>query len=287
MPAAKRKAANAPRSGPGGGGNVKVEFEDGIAWVMLNRPEKRNAMSPALNREMIGVLDALELDDRCRVLVLTGAGESFSAGMDIKEYFREVDHATPTEVMRVRRDSMGWQWRRLMFFPKPTIAMVNGWCFGGAFTPLVACDIAIAAEEAIFGLSEINWGIIPAGNVMRAVAEKMNPSDALYYLMTGDTFDGKKAMEIGLVKEAVPRAQLRERTRALARKLMEKNRHVLSAIKLTYRRVKELNWDVAEEYLYAKAGDTYASDPERGREKGMTQFLDDKSFKPGIGNYKR
>ena len=286
MPAAKRKAANTARPGPPGG-NVKVEFEDGIAWVMLNRPEKRNAMSPALNREMIGVLDALELDDRCRVLVLTGAGESFSAGMDIKEYFREVDNATPTEVMRVRRDSMGWQWRRLMFFPKPTIAMVNGWCFGGAFTPLVACDIAIAAEEAVFGLSEINWGIIPAGNVMRAVTEKMNPSDALYYLMTGESFDGKKASEMGLVRQAVPRAQLRDATRALARKLMEKNPHVLAAIKLTYRRVKEMNWDVAEEYLYAKAGDTYASDPERGREKGMTQFLDDKSFKPGIGNYRR
>ena len=152
-----------------------VEFEDGIAWVTLNRPEKRNAMSPALNREMLEVLDALEIDDRCEVLVLTGAGESFSAGMDIKEYFREVDKATPVGVMRVQRDSMGWQWRRLMFFPKPTIAMVNGWCFGGAFTPLVSCDLAVAADEAIFGLSEINWGIIPAGNVMRAVAEKMTP----------------------------------------------------------------------------------------------------------------
>ena len=75
--------------------NVLVEFEDGIAWVTLNRPDKRNAMSPALNREMIEVLDALEVDDRCQVLVLTGAGESFSAGMDIKEYFREVDKATP------------------------------------------------------------------------------------------------------------------------------------------------------------------------------------------------
>ena len=106
-------------------------------------------------------------------MVLTGAGESFSAGMDIKEYFREVDKATPIGVMRVQRASMGWQWRRLMFFPKPTIAMVNGWCFGGAFTPLVSCDIAIAADEAMFGLSEINWGIIPAGNVTRAVAEKM------------------------------------------------------------------------------------------------------------------
>src|SRR6476661_2878390 len=98
---------------------------------------------------MIEVLDALEIDDRCEVLVLTGAGEAFSAGMDLKEYFREVDTATPVEAMRLR------------FFPKPTIAMVNGWCFGGGFTPLVSCDIAVAAEDAIFGLSEINWGIIP------------------------------------------------------------------------------------------------------------------------------
>lgn len=266
--------------------NVKVEFEDGIAWVMLNRPEKRNAMNPALNREMLEVLDALELDERCRVLVLTGAGESFSAGMDIKEYFRETDRATPIEIMRVRRDSMAWQWRRLMFFPKPTIAMVNGWCFGGAFTSLVSCDLAIAAEEATFGLSEVNWGIIPAGNVMRAVAEKMNQSDALYYLMTGDPFDGRKACETGLVNQAVPRARLREHTRSLAQKLMGKNLHVVSAIKLAYRRVKVMSWDAAEDYLYAKAGDTYASDPERGREKGMAQFLDEKSYKPGLGSYR-
>ena len=228
------------------GKNVKVEFEDGIAWVILNRPEKRNAMSPSLNREMIEVLDALEVDDRCKVLILTGAGESYSSGMDLKEYFRETDNATPVEVMRVRRDSMAWQWRRLMFYPKPTIAMVNGWCFGGAFTSLVSCDLAIAAEEAIFGLSEVNWGIIPAGNVVRAVAEKMSTSDALYFLMTGEPFDGKKASETRLVNEAVPLAQLRERTRQIAQKLMEKNLHVVRAIKLSYRRVKEMNWDVSE-----------------------------------------
>lgn len=269
------------------GKNIKVEFEDGIAWVILNRPEKRNAMSPSLNREMIEVLDALEVDDRCKVLVLTGAGESYSSGMDLKEYFRETDNATPIEVMRIRRDSMAWQWRRLMFYPKPTIAMVNGWCFGGAFTSLVSCDLSIAAEEAIFGLSEVNWGIIPAGNVVRAVAEKMSTSDALYFLMTGEPFDGKKASETRLVNEAVPLAQLRERTKQLALKLMEKNLHVVRAIKLSYRRVKEMNWDVSEDYLYAKSGETYASDPEQGREKGMTQFLDTKTFKPGLGAYKR
>jgi trans-feruloyl-CoA hydratase/vanillin synthase len=266
---------------------VAVEFDGGIAWVTLNRPEKRNAMSPELNREMMDVLDTLEVDDRCQVLVLTGAGDAFSAGMDIKEYFREVDKATPIGVMRTQRASMGWQWRRLMFFPKPTIAMVNGWCFGGAFTPLVSCDLAVAAEEAQFGLSEINWGIIPAGNVTRAVAEKMTAADAQYYLLTGETFDGRKAAAMRLVNEAVPRAALRARTAEIAKKLMEKNPHVLSAVKLAYRRVKDMSWDVSEDYLYAKAQQTYSTDPEQGRKHGMDQFLDEKSYRPGLKNYRR
>ena len=282
MTTPERPLAPAP-----GGRDVLVEFQDDIAWVILNRPEKRNAMSPALNREMLDVLDALEVDDRCSVLVLTGAGESFSAGMDLKEYFREVDKTTPIEVMRVRRAAMTWQWRRLMYFPKPTIAMVNGWCFGGGFTPLVSCDLAIAAEEAVFGLSEINWGIIPAGNVTRAVAEKMTTADALYYLMTGDTFDGRQAAAMRLVNEAVPRAQLRQRTEQIARRLLEKNPHVVRAVKLAYRRVKDMSWDVSEDFLYAKAEETYATDPDQGRRKGMAQFLDDKSFRPGLGNYRR
>jgi trans-feruloyl-CoA hydratase/vanillin synthase len=267
--------------------NVKVEFQDGIAWVVLNRPDKRNAMSPALNREMIAILNALEVDNRCAVLVLTGAGAAYSAGMDIKEYFREVDKATPIEVMRVRRDSMAWQWRLLQRFPKPTIAMVNGWCFGGAFTSLVSCDLAIAADEATFGLSEINWGIIPAGNVMKATVEKMPLSDAAYYLMTGETFGGQQAAAMRLVNESVPLARLRERTEELARKLMEKNPHILAAIKLSYRRVREMNWDVAEDFLYAKAQEAYSTDPEQGRSEGMRQFLDEKSYKPGMEQYRR
>lgn len=267
--------------------NVNIDFQDGIAWITFNRPQKKNAFSPALNREMIPILNALEVDDRCSVLVLTGAGDSYSAGMDIKEYFREVDKVTPIEVMRVRRDSMAWQWRQLQRFPKPTIAMVNGWCFGGAFTSLASCDLAIAANEATFGLSEINWGILPAGNVMKAVVDKMTLSDAAYYLMTGDTFNGQQAAAMRLVNEAVPLAQLRDRTEQVARKLMEKNPHILSTMKLTYRRVKEMNWDVAEDFLYAKAQEAYSTDPEQGRKQGMQQFLDEKSFRPGLGQYRR
>jgi trans-feruloyl-CoA hydratase/vanillin synthase len=270
-----------------GGKNVLVEFEDGIAWVSLNRPTKRNAMSPALAYEMLDVLDQLEIDDRCGVLVLTGTGESFSAGMDLKEYFRETDGLPTQQRLRIYRVNAMWQWRFLSPYPKPTIAMVNGWCFGGAFTPLISCDLAIAAEDAIFGLSEINWGIIPAGVVEKAVSQVMNQRDAMYYIMTGETFDGKRAREMGLVNDAVPRDQLRERTRKLARTLLEKNPVVLQQAKNAYKHVRNMPWDTAADYLTAKMDQTTLLDTARGRDQGMKQFLDDKSFRPGLGAYRK
>jgi len=185
---------------------VAIEYEGGIAWVILNRPEKRNAMSPTLNQRMIEVLEEVEMNDDVRVVVLTGAGDAFSAGMDLKEYFRETEAKGRAATLKARREAYEWQWRRLMFLTKPTIAMVNGWCFGGAFTPMVACDLSIAADEAVFGLSEINWGIIPAGNVTKAIAAKMSQADCLYYILTGETFDGKKAAQMRLVNESVPLA---------------------------------------------------------------------------------
>jgi trans-feruloyl-CoA hydratase/vanillin synthase len=268
------------------GDNVLVDFDDGIAWVTLNRPEKRNAMSPALNEEMLRVVTALATDERCGVLVLTGAGESFAAGMDLKEYFRKTDGGPDTILLHVRRVAEEWQWRRLRDYPKPTIAMVNGWCFGGAFTPVCACDLAIAAEEAIFGLSEINWGILPAGNVTKATMETIGYRNALYYTMTGENFNGKKAAEMGLVNEAVPLDQLRDRTRALARVLLEKNQTVLRGAKIAMKRVKYMDWEVSADYLYAKMAESLHLGGSENREKAMKAFLDDKSFKPGIEQFK-
>ena len=266
---------------------VRVELDDGIAWVELHRPEKRNAMNPTLNREMAEVLLALDEDDDCGVLVLTGAGDSFSAGMDLKEYFREVDEQPEHVQRRVRRDSNYWQWRLLRTYAKPTIAMVNGWCFGGAFTPLCACDLAVAADEATFGLSEINWGIPPGSLVSRALAETVGLRAGLLYVMTGRTFDGRKAAELGLVNWSVPRERLREEVEGLARELLEKNPVVLRAAKLGYKHAQTMSWDTAEDYLYAKLEQSQFLDKERGREQGLSQFLDEKAIRPGLQTYRR
>lgn len=269
------------------GETVRAEIGDGIVWIYLNRPDKRNAMNPTLNREMNGLLVDLEANPDCGVLVLTGAGESFSAGMDLKEYFRETESEPAVVQARIRRDATEWQWRKLMHYEKPTIAMVNGWCFGGAITPLVACDLAIAAEEATFGLSEINWGIIPAGNVTKAVAQVMNHRDALYYIMTGETFDGRKAAEMGVVNRAVPASQLRQATEKLAKTLLSKNLHVMRYAKSAFKYVENLDWATSEAMLGAMAVSAGATDPTKGRKKGMSQFLDEKSYRPGLGGYRK
>lgn len=269
------------------GKNVKVRIEDGIAWVTLNRPEKRNAINPGIVFEMVAAIDELEMNDEAKVLVITGAGEAFSAGQDLKEYFREPDAGDPRLRERLHNANAYWQWRRLMFYPKPTIAMVNGWCFGGAFQVLCACDLAVAAEDAQFGLSEVNWGIIPAGIVTKSVAMALAQRNALYYILTGDPFDGKRAAEIGLVNFAVPKAELEAKTKALAAKMIEKNPHVLRVAKTAYHRVREMGWDAAADYLGAKNDQMKVWDPEKGAQKGMTQFLDEKSYKPGLGAYRR
>jgi trans-feruloyl-CoA hydratase/vanillin synthase len=266
---------------------VKVTVEQGICWVSFNRPEKRNAMSPTLNREMRDVLETVEQDADARVLVLTGEGSAWTAGMDLKEYFREVDAGPEILQERIRRDASEWQWKLLRFYSKPTIAMVNGWCFGGGFSPLVACDLAICADEATFGLSEINWGIPPGNLVSKAMADTVGHRESLYYIMTGKTFDGQKAAQMGLVNKSVPLAQLREEVVLLAQDLLDKNPVVLRAAKNGFKRCRELTWEQNEDYLYAKLDQAQLRDPEHGREQGLKQFLDDKSIKPGLQAYKR
>lgn len=266
---------------------VTVEFDEGIAWVTLNRPKQRNAINPGIVWEMNAIMDALEEDDRCKVMVVTGAGESFSSGMDLKEYFRATDKVPPIQRERLFRANAAWQWRRMMYYPKPTISMVNGWCFGGAFQFLVASDLAIASEEAIFGLSEINWGIIPAGIVTKAVLEVMSFRDCMYYIMTGETFDGHQAAQMKLVNKAVAPEDLKDETRKLAMTLIGKNPFVLRQAKSACRFTRDLTWEQAGEYLMAKSDQTELRDPENGRNVGMSQFLDEKSFRPGLGAYRR
>ena len=262
---------------------VAYDVQDGIAWLRFNRPDKRNAMSPTLNRAMLEALDELEFRDDVGVLVLTGEGQAWTAGMDLKEYFRETEAGGLKGTRKAQRESYGW-WRRLRWYQKPTIAMVNGWCFGGGYGPLFACDLAFAADEAKFGLSEINWGILPGGGATKVAVELLPFRKAMYHAMLGEPIDGRTAADWGLVNESLPLAQLRDRVAEVARKLLDKNPVALKATKDAVRRVGLMTYDEAEDYL-VRAQEAANSHDNEGRKEGIRQFIDEKSYKPGLGAY--
>ncbi len=187
---------------------------------------------------------------------------------------------------RALRASHAWRWDKLSRYPKATIAMVHGYCFGGGFTPVIACDFAIAADDAIFGLSEVNWGVIPGGLVAWAVTEVMGYRNAIYYAVTGDQFTGKEAAAMEFVNKSVPLAGLRDEVMVLARKLEAKNPMAVRATMEALRSVRGMKQDQAADYLNCKSDALKATDPEGGRKKAMKMFLDDKVFKPGLGDYK-
>ncbi|HEY7242868.1 MAG TPA: p-hydroxycinnamoyl CoA hydratase/lyase [Xanthobacteraceae bacterium] len=258
---------------------VSVKVKDGIAWAALNRPEKRNAMSPQLHYEMDDALARLEVDDTVKVLVVTGEGGNFSAGQDLKKFFRELER-NPGERKKAAAAANRWRWERLYGYDKPTIAMVQGYCVGGAFMQLLACDFAIAAENATFCLSEVNWGILPGALVSKAVADMVLPRHALYYACLGDPFDGKEAARIGMINYAVPPEKLETATTELAEKLMRKSPAVLRATKQAIRHVRTMDVPQAYDYLAEKGRAIKVADAEDSYNTGLRQFLDEKSYKP-------
>jgi trans-feruloyl-CoA hydratase/vanillin synthase len=263
---------------------VAVRVSAGIAWVKFNRPEKRNCMSPKLNRQMLRVLTELEFRDDVGVLVLSGEGAAWSAGMDLKEYFRDTEALGLKGVRESQREAYAW-WERLRWFQKVTIAMVNGWCFGGAYGPLFACDLAFCSEDAQFGLSEINWGILPGGGASKVAGDLMPMRQAMYHALLGENLSGRQAVTAGLVNEALPAAQLEARVTEVAKNLLSKNWDTLKATKDAMRRVREMTYDDAEDYLIRAQEALNWHDKSDGRHRGMKQFLDDKTFKPGLRAY--
>jgi trans-feruloyl-CoA hydratase/vanillin synthase len=261
---------------------IVVDKTDGVTTVRFNRPEKKNAMSPALHRDMYDVLSVLENDEETQVLVITGNGDAFSAGQDLKEYFYELKD-DPVGEAEIRRISHAWRHTKLYHFPRPTIAMINGWCFGGAFTTVASCDIAIAADEAVFGLSEINFGNIPGGIVTKVVSDLMLPRQALYYALTGARFDGKKAVEIGFTTLSAPRAQLEQMTMEIANTLKGKDMHALKAVKEVFKAVDIRRMSHDESWYWLKARVEQLTVDQKGGwiEKGIGKFMEG-TYRPGL-----
>lgn len=260
---------------------IQVEIQDKVAKIILNRPAKRNAMNPQLHRDMTQVLDDLRYDDAVAVLVITGAGDAFCGGMDLNEFFYSLKTQNPKEFDRVFRMATEWRGRTLRYYPKPTIAMVNGYCFGGAFSIVEGVDLAVAADEATFGLSEINFRMFPGGAVSKSMANMFHPRDAMLYGLSGRTFGGQKAAEMKFVNFSVPLAKLEEETMALAREIASKDPVGLRATKDSYRFSLEMSWEASISYTAAKENDVFLQQKGAWVQDAIGDFVKGE-FKPGL-----
>jgi trans-feruloyl-CoA hydratase/vanillin synthase len=250
-----------------------------VTTIAFNRPEKRNAMSPQLHREMFDLLTDLRYDKETRVIVLTGAGENFCAGQDLKQYSLEMESQPERVRDEVREKVRCWRNEMLRTLPQPVIARITGWCLGGALTVVAGCDIAIAAEEALFGLPEVNFGHFPAGDTTAVLTEHLKPKHGLYYALTGKMMSAKDAERIGLISKAVPRTELDTEVAEVAKCLAEKSPMALKAVKEAWYYSSYSTQDVAYEISNLISQRTIR---EHGGRPGLEQFVQ-KKLRPVSG----
>jgi feruloyl-CoA hydratase/lyase len=253
--------------------------EGGITTITFNRPEKRNAMSPQLHREMCQLLTELRYDKETRVVVLTGAGENFCAGQDLKQYSLEMENQPDRVRDEVRDKVRRWRNEMLRTLPQPVIARITGWCLGGALTVVAGCDIAIAAEEALFGLPEVNFGHFPAGDTTAVLTQHLQPKHGLYYALTGKMMAAREAERIGLISKVVPRPELDKEVAELAHCLAEKSPMALKAVKEAWYYSSYASPDIAYEISNLISQRAIR---EHGGRPGLEQFVQ-KKLRPVSG----
>ena len=217
---------------------ILVERRGAVAIVTINRPEKRNALNIQTRAEGAAVLDELRADDSVQVVVLTGAGDkAFIAGADIAE-FAERTALQQREVMLDRS-----LFNSIDGFPKPIIAMVNGYCLGGGCEVALACDLRIASDKASFGQPEINLGIIPGGGGTQRLTRLVGEGKSIEMILTGEIIDAQTAFAIGLVNHVVPADQLETKTMEIANRIAEKSPIALRLAKEAVRLASRSNLD--------------------------------------------
>src|SRR5256714_10381569 len=200
---------------------ILVRSQDPIALVILNRPDKLNAMSMVLKEELIRALRELDADKATRVIAITAAGQkAFTAGADI----HEVHGRTPMEQWRMYEHGMLYD--ALDRMSKPILAMINGYCFGGGLELAMACDIRIASSRATLGQTELNIGIIPGGGGSQRLSRLVGLGNAMKLTLTGGRIDAAEGLPIGPRDEGVPNARLETRTFGVGR---ENARHSVPA----------------------------------------------------------
>jgi len=195
---------------------ILVDRTDGVATITLNRPQARNALDLVMRRELLTALDELEAEAAARVVILTGGGGHFSAGGDVKTMAAKRQTAAEG---RARVESLNRFIIRLFEYPKPTIAMVDGFAVGAGCNIALGCDLVIASDRARFGEVFAKIGLVPDGGGTWLLPRLVGLAKAKELVFSADIIDAAEALRIGLVNRVVPAAELETTTRALAARI--------------------------------------------------------------------
>lgn len=245
---------------------VLVEKVDRVAILTINRPDKMNALSEQVRVDLLDALAEIEGDAGVGVVVLTGAGEkAFIAGADISEFAGR----TPFDQRWAMRSPRIFD--VMASFPKPVIAMVNGFCLGGGCELAMSCDLRVASEKASFGQPEINLGLIPGGGGTQRLPRLVGTGQAMRLILSGDRIPAAEAKQIGLVDLVFPHEELRAKTLELAQKMASRSPLTLKVAKEAVR---------ASERLAIEEGILYERDlfclcfSSADKEEGVAAFLE-------------
>jgi enoyl-CoA hydratase len=249
---------------------ITYEVRGPIARVTLNRPEKRNPLGPTTIGELLHALDAAKTDEAVRVIVLTGAGKVFSAGGDLSSMGGGGTPLQATAGTTTRPGTFVDLNLALTQVGKPTIAMVNGHALAGGLGLVVACDVAIAADDAQLGTPEINVGLWPM-MIMATIFRNVPRKRGLELIMTGDKISAAEAASMGLITRAVPKAELEAEVDKLAQKLAQKSPAVMKLGLEAFYRTQDLELAPALEYLQGQLIAVLGTEDAR---EGLTAFLE-------------
>ena len=222
--------------------NLKFESGDGIATITLNRPDKRNALSPALLRELSVCLDEASADSAVSALIITGGENVFSAGMDVSEMMK----LSASEIPSFWTSGYNQTYEKIYSFRVPVIAAIAGYTLAGGFDMAISCDFRIASETARFGQLEVNVGLTPG---IERLWRLVGLSRAKYLGLTGEIIDVREAYRIGLVDRIVKSNELLKEARAFAARFVGKPREALERAKQSYGVVLDMdhraaiNWE--------------------------------------------
>ena len=237
---------------------ILVDIADGIAVITINRPDKRNALNAAVRREITSALDALEADDSVRSIVFTGAGEkAFIAGADIAEFAQR----TPLEQREVMQGRTVFD--AIADFPKPTIAMINGFALGGGCELALACDMRIAGRSARLGQPEIRLGIIPGGGGTQRLPRLIGMGQAMRLVLSAEMISAEEALRIGLVEVVYDDHELRDKTLEIARNIAQFSPLALRIAKNAVRAAAEMPLGAGLKYERELFITAFASDQSR------------------------